>query len=147
KLRPPLHRKPLRHAHTSTPVQLMPPSLLIPSPYPAARVAVDDASWQALRQAALLRGIPVSVYLGKLVESELKRRRATPLAQAHEQDPRPDVALDALATVRASIDELDDIAGRLARTAVGAGASWQEVGVALGFKPDVARSAYGAERK
>jgi hypothetical protein len=125
-------------------VQLVPPLLLMPSPHPAARVAIDESSWQAFRQAALLRGIPVSAYLGKLVESELKRRRATPLAQTREQDPPPDVALDALATVRASIDELDDIAGRLARTAVGAGGSWQEVGVALGLKPDVARSVYGA---
>jgi hypothetical protein len=118
----------------------------MPSPHPAARVAIAEASWQAFRQAALLRGIPVSAYLGKLVESELKRRRTTALAQTHEQDPPPDVALDALATVRASIDELDDIAGRLARTAAGAGASWQEVGIALNLKPDVARSAYGAER-
>jgi hypothetical protein len=119
----------------------------VPSSYPAARIAVDDETWRAFRQAALVRGIPVSAYLGKLVDSELKRRRATPLATTHEQDPPPDVALDALATVRASIDELDNIAGRLARIAVGAGASWQEVGSALDLKPDVARSAYGAERE
>jgi hypothetical protein len=106
-------------------------------------VAIDDESWRAFRQAALVRGIPVSAYLGKLVESELKRRRATPLATTPEDDPAPDVALDALATVRASIDELDDIAGRLARVAVGAGASWPEVGSALRLKPDVAESAYG----
>jgi hypothetical protein len=128
-------------------VQLVTPWLLMPSSYPAARVAIDDESWRAFRQAALVRGIPVSAYLGKLVESELKRRRATPLATTHEEDPRPDVALDALATVRASIDELDDIAGRLARVAIGAGASWPEVGSALGVKSDVARSAYGAERE
>jgi hypothetical protein len=127
-------------------VQLVTPLLLMPSPYHAARVAVDEPSWQAFRQAALLRGIPVSAYLGKLVEAELRRRRSTPLAGTREQDPPPDVALDALATVRASIDELDDIAGRLARTAVGAGAPWQEVGSALGLTPDVARSAYGVER-
>jgi hypothetical protein len=36
----------------------------MPSPYPAARVAVDDDTWRAFRQAALVRGIPVSVYLG-----------------------------------------------------------------------------------
>lgn len=56
------------------------------------------------------------------------------------------MALAALATVRASIDELDDIAGRLAHTAIGAGASSQEVGVALGLKPDVAESEYGTPR-
>src|SRR3954451_14807666 len=125
-------------------VQLVPPLLLMPSPYPAARVAIDDTSWQAFRQAALLRGIPVSAYLGKLVESELKRRRATPLAQTHEQDPPPDCALDALATVRASIDELDDIASRLARTAAEIGAGWDEIGAALRIGPDVARAAYRA---
>lgn len=51
----------------------------IPSPHPAARVAVDEHTWQEFRHAALLRGIPVSAYLAKLVEAELKRRKATPL--------------------------------------------------------------------
>jgi hypothetical protein len=36
----------------------------VPSPYPAARIAVDADSWRAFRQAAIVRGIPVSVYLG-----------------------------------------------------------------------------------
>ena len=46
----------------------------MPSPYPAARIAVDDDAWRAFRQAALVRGIPVSVYLARLVEAELGRR-------------------------------------------------------------------------
>jgi hypothetical protein len=110
-------------------------------PYPAASRHRRDQRWQAFRQAALLCGIPVSAYLGKLVESQLKRCRTTPLAQPHAQDPPPDAALDALATVRASVDELDDIAGRLARTAIGAGAPWQDVGSSLRLKPDAAKSA------
>jgi hypothetical protein len=52
----------------------------MPSPYPAARIAVDAAAWRAFRQAAIVRGIPMSVYLGKLVEAELGRRDATPSA-------------------------------------------------------------------
>src|SRR4051812_13929996 len=32
----------------------------MPSPYPAARIAVDDNAWRAFRQAAIVRGIPVS---------------------------------------------------------------------------------------
>jgi hypothetical protein len=114
----------------------------MPSRHQSARVAVDDDTWTSFRHAALLRGVSVSAYLGKLVEAELKRRRATALAHTHEQDPPPDVALDALATVRTSIDELDDIARRLARTATATGASWDEVGSALRIDPDAARSAY-----
>jgi hypothetical protein len=49
----------------------------MPSPYPAARIAVEDSAWRAFRQAAIVRGIPVSVYLGKLVEAELGRRSET----------------------------------------------------------------------
>jgi hypothetical protein len=115
----------------------------MPSPYPAARVAVDEKSWRAFRQAALVRGISVSTYLGKLVDAELKRRRATPLARTSHDDPAPDSALEALATVRAAIDELDDIAGRLARSAIATGASWNEIGASLRLASDAARSAYG----
>jgi hypothetical protein len=42
-----------------------------------------------------------------------------------------DQAINALAEVRASIDELDKIAGRLARTAVAHGASWEDIGSSL----------------
>jgi hypothetical protein len=45
-----------------------------------------------------VRGISVSTYLGKLVDAELKRRRATPLAATSGREPVPDTALDALAT-------------------------------------------------
>lgn len=119
----------------------------MPSPHPAARVAVDEPTWQSFRQAALLRGIPVSIYLGKLVQAELKRRTGTPLAGTNPDDPRPDVALDALATVRASIDELDDIAGRLARQAVTAGASWDDIGAALRLRGAAAHAAYASEQR
>ena len=59
----------------------------MPSPYPAARIAVDADTWRAFRQAAIARGIPVSVYLGRLVETELGRRNATAIA-----DVAPDAA-------------------------------------------------------
>ena len=48
----------------------------------------------------------------------------------------------ALAEVRASIDELDKIAGRLARSAVAHGASWEDVGSSLRLDADKARAAY-----
>jgi len=54
----------------------------MPSPYNAARVAVEEETWRAFRQAALARGIPVSVYLGKLVRSEVARRRETLVVSA-----------------------------------------------------------------
>jgi hypothetical protein len=41
---------------------------------------VDIETWRAFRQAAIVRGIPVSVYLGRLVETELGRRNATAVA-------------------------------------------------------------------
>ena len=34
-------------------------------------MGVDDETWQAFRQLALLRGIPVSDHLAKLVDREL----------------------------------------------------------------------------
>jgi hypothetical protein len=46
----------------------------MPSPYPAARIAVNAETWRAFRQAAIARGIPVSGHLGRLVETELGRR-------------------------------------------------------------------------
>ena len=115
----------------------------MPSPYNAARVAVDDATWQAFRQAAVARGIPVSVYLGKLVQRELSRRGGTEVAGVDPALPPPDQALTALAAVRASIDELDDIAGRLARSAAAQGGSWEDVGSSLRMSSRQARAAYG----
>ena len=114
----------------------------MPSPYPAARIAVDENAWRAFRQAAIVRGIPVSVYLGKLVQAELGRRSETQLGDvAAEAAPR-DQAIAALSMVRASIDELDDIAGRLARSAAELGGSWSDVASSLGLAEDAARRAY-----
>jgi hypothetical protein len=55
-----------------------------------------------------------------------------PLKATEEQ------ALAALAAVRASIDELDAIAGRLARAAVAHGGSWDDVAGSL--RPDRAQA-------
>jgi hypothetical protein len=114
----------------------------VPSPYNAARVAVDEETWQAFRQAALARGIPVSAYLGKLVQSEVARGRRTSPAGVDTALPEPDQALLALEAVRASIDDLDDIAGRLARSAVEHGGSWSDVSSSLKMSAETARAAY-----
>ncbi len=109
-----------------------------------ARVAVEDEQWRAFRALALARDISVSGYLGRLVSAELTRRRAWSL-----QDPAaPEVselerALSALAEVRAGIDEMDEIAGRLARSAVAFGASWQQVGSPLRLPAETAQHAFG----
>src|SRR4051794_543559 len=134
-------RKPPTRAHTCTGVQLVTPLLPVPSPYPAARVAVDDQTWRAFRQAAIVRGISVSTYLGKLVEGELRRRKAGPV-DVEIQQPPADQALAALVAVRSSIDELDDIAGRLARSAVEHGGSWNDVASSLRLTQTAARRAY-----
>ena len=107
-----------------------------------ARVGVSAETWQAFRQAALGRGIPVSRYLAQLVEAELRRRRGTPVEGIVPDLPDPDQALVALVEVRRSIDELDQIAGRLARSAVKHGGSWADVGSSLGLRPEDARRAY-----
>lgn len=114
----------------------------MPSRNQVARVAVDDETWLAFRQAALARGITVAAYLGKLVESELRRRKANPLAVADAERPEADQALAALAAVRLTIDELDDIAGRLARSAVEHGGAWEDVASSLGLSRRAAREAY-----
>jgi hypothetical protein len=114
----------------------------MPSPYPAARIAVDADTWRAFRQAAIVRGIPVSVYLGRLVDTELGRRSATAIGDVASDDPPRDQALAALAAVRVSIDDLDDIAGRLARSATEFGGSWRDVASSLRATEDAARSAY-----
>lgn len=114
----------------------------MPSRNQVARVAVDDETWRVFRQAALARGITVSTYLGKLVESELRRRKDSPLAVADAEQPQPDQALAALAAIRLAIDELDDIAGRLARSAVEHGGSWEDVASSLGLDRQAARKAY-----
>jgi hypothetical protein len=118
----------------------------MPSPHPAARIAVEDRAWRAFRQAAIVRGIPVSVYLGKLVEAELGRRSATQVGEVDAEAGPRDQAMVALSAVRASIDELDDIAGRLARSAAELGGSWSDVASSLGLAENAARRAYDRPR-
>src|SRR3954471_428069 len=113
----------------------------MPSRNQVARVAVDAATWRAFRQAALVRGISVAAYLGKLVEDELRRRKVGPVDVDAEQPPAAQT-LAALAAVRSSIDELDDIAGRLARSAVEHGGSWKDVASSLRLTQQAARAAY-----
>ncbi len=115
----------------------------MPSRNQVARVAVDDETWRRFRQAALARGVTVAAYLGKLVESELRRRKASPLTVGDVEQPEADQALAALAAVRLAIDELDDIAGRLARSAVEHGGSWEDVASSLRLHHAAALQAYG----
>jgi hypothetical protein len=107
-----------------------------------ARVAVSDEQWRAFRQAGLAQGISVSTYLARLVEAELKRRSGRPVATVDPESAPADQAVSALAEVRASIDELDKIAGRLARSAVAHGADWEDVGSSLRLDEERARAAY-----
>ncbi len=60
--------------------------------------------------------------------------------------PASDQAVTALDEVRRSIDELDDIAGRLARSAIELGGSWSDVASSLGLAEDAARRAYHRPR-
>ena len=108
-----------------------------------ARVGVSAEAWQTFRQLALRRGLSVTAYLGKLVEAELRRHSQTDVAATPVDAPLREEAIAALHDVRRAIDELDDIAGRLARSAVAYGASWDDVGSSLRLQPDVAASAYG----
>ena len=85
----------------------------------------------------------MTAYLGKLVEAELRRHSRTNLAATPADAPLRDETIAALHDVRRSIDELDDIAGRLARSAIADGASWEDVGSSLRLRSDVAQNAYG----
>jgi hypothetical protein len=114
----------------------------MPSATKVARVAVSDEQWRAFRQAGLAQGISVSTYLARLVNAELSRRRGRPVAAVDPESAPADQAVTALAEVRASIDELDTIAGRLARSAVAHGGSWEDVGSSLRLDADEARAAY-----
>lgn len=115
----------------------------MPAQAQVSRVAVDDKTWVAFRQAALARGISVSAYLGKLVEAELKRRAGRNVAAVEPEAPAGEQAVAALAEVRASIDELDEIARRLARSVVEHGGSWEDVGSSLRIDGAQAERAYG----
>ncbi len=90
-------------------------------------MAVADDQWLAFRQAALAQGISVSAYLGRLVEAELSHRRGRAVQAVDPGTEVAEQAVGALAEVRASIDELDAIAGRLARSAIAHGGSWADV--------------------
>ncbi len=114
----------------------------MPSNAKMARVAVSDEQWSAFRQVALAQGVSVSTYLARLVEAELSRRRGRPIAAVDPGAAPADQAVTALAEVRSSIDELDKIAGRLARSAVAHGASWEDIGSSLRLDADKARAAY-----
>jgi hypothetical protein len=107
-----------------------------------ARLNVDDETWCRFRQTALQRDVSVATYLGELVERELRRRGQRPLAELPAEPDPADAALVALADVRQAIDELDDIAGRLARSAVTHGGSWRDVATSLRIAPEGAERAY-----
>ena len=84
----------------------------------------------------------MSTYLARLVGAELQRRAGRPVEGVDPEASPADQAVTALAEARASIDELDKIAGRLARSAVAHGASWEDVASSLRLDPAQARAAY-----
>jgi hypothetical protein len=108
-------------------------------------VAVSPETWTSFRQAAIAQGVSVAAYLGRLVEAEVGRRVGRQVAGVSVDLGERDQALAALAEVRASIDELDHIAGRLARAANAHGASWADVGSSLRLGAEAARSAYESQ--
>lgn len=114
----------------------------MPSPHPAARVAVDAETWDAFKLLALRRGISISTYLGRLVAAETKRRHAPAVERIDPRAPLEDQSLDTLTSVREQIDELTEIAGRLSRMAMDAGSSWHRVGERLRMAPADARQAF-----
>src|SRR4051794_34844848 len=114
----------------------------MPSKQQVTRVAVDDATWRAFRQAALDRELSVSAYLAKLVHLELKRRGSSAAGGAPAEGGEAELAIAALDDIRAGIDALDDIAGRLARSASAHGASWRDVASSLRLTESAARKAY-----
>lgn len=118
----------------------------MPSPYPSARVAVESDTWEAFRLLALRRGISISTYLGRLVAAETKRRHAPGVETIDPDAPLQVQSLETLAAVRLNIDELTDIAGRLARMAIDAGSSWERVAKAVRVSPSDARHAFEQPR-
>lgn len=118
----------------------------MPSPYPSARVAVESDTWEAFRLLALRRGISISTYLGRLVAAETKRRHAPGVEAIDPDAPLEAQSLDTLAAVRLNVDELADIAGRLARMAMDAGSSWERVARVMRVSPSDARHAFDVPR-
>jgi hypothetical protein len=118
---------------------------MTPAARQLARIAVDDETWRSFRQVAILRDLSITEYLGRLVQREL-RRRADRLIAGVSPDQHPqEQALVALADLRLAIDELDEVAGRLARSAVANGASWRDVASSLRLSSDAARQAYAGD--
>jgi hypothetical protein len=111
------------------------------------RVGVDDEIWRAFRQLALDRGLSVSTYLATFVEAEVRRRGARVVAAGTGDSTDADKAVAALAEVRSSIDQLDAIAGRLARSATAHGASWRDVASSLRLTEAAARDVYAGRPK
>jgi len=107
-----------------------------------ARVAVSEEQWRAFRHAAVAQGVSVSAYLGRLVDAELSRRGARAVGRSDELTTETDQAIAALVDVRLAIDELDAIAGRLARSATTHGAAWADVASSLQLTQDAAKRAY-----
>ena len=114
----------------------------MPSKHQLARVAVSPETWLAFRRAALGQGTSVAAYLGRLVDAEVKRRGNRTIEALDPEAPPADQAIAALAEVRASIDELDAVAGRLARSAVAHGGSWRDMATSLRISSDQAARAY-----
>lgn len=114
----------------------------MPSPYPSARVAVEPDIWEAFRFLALRRGLSISTYLGRLVAAETKRRHVPGIDTLDLEAPLQAQSLDALEAVRLNIDELSDIAGRLARIAMDSGSSWGRVARTLRVSASDARQAF-----
>ena len=102
--------------------------------YHVARVTVSDEAWAAFRRVALAQGTPVSRYLGRLVEAELERREPRPVRRVSGKAGEIEDGLAALREVRLAIDELDAIAGRLARETANRGGRWGDIGPALGLR-------------
>jgi hypothetical protein len=110
--------------------------------YHVARVTISHEAWATFRSVALAQGTPVSRYLGRLVEAELARRQTRPVRHVSGEADEIKDSIAALREVRLAIDELDAIAGRLARETASRGGRWGDIGPALGLRPDAARSAY-----
>jgi hypothetical protein len=96
--------------------------------YHVARVTVSDEAWAAFRRVALAQGTPVSRYLGRLVEAELERRKPRPVRRVSGAADAIADGIAALREVRLAIDELDAIAGRLARETANRGGRWDDIG-------------------
>src|SRR3954453_10343376 len=117
----------------------------MPAKQQVTRVAVDDDTWRAFRQAALDRGVSVSAYLAKLVQAELRRRPPAAVAAVARDATEVETTITALVDVRLAIDELDAIAGRLARAATTHGGSGRDVASSLQLTEKAARAAYGSQ--